>query len=573
MIFLTLVAVAWAIDNLPLIESEHNNLMRFWSEIGCDSPFCTRAPVGTPCDGLRASGPGLLPGAFSGPACSQGRIVRLSIGSLVPALNGTFSAVIGTFDKLTTIEIATPWTTSARVPPEIGRLSALTLLNLRGVTGLPDQIGQLTSLTQLIVDGQFASNEPASTIPSTITRLTNLRSLQLSSMNLTGTVPDMSGMRASLNIGRNSLVGPLRVGANTGCIAVGHSNGRGVTLDADEDNCFSSCTPVDAPCCRDMPFLCPRQNKSDALTAAEHARVTRFLDEIGCFAPHCGRPAIGEPCRQFGAGFTCLYGSATSIAIGDVPLNGTMPAMVRELTGLTSLVIQSKSLRGAFTSDVTRLTRLQALHLAGVKGGIPTDVGDLTQLTSLVLTPSEPQPNSVPPGINNLVGLETLVLASNNLVGEIVDMSYMLNLKQLDISNNAMTGNVMLRPFGLISPCKLTPGANCFKSCVPQASPCCKEQLCAPATTQATVQTTQATTAQATTTQALLTTAATTSLETNTDTDVVVRDSSAAHESLVLTQSTSETARVTFEIPLIAGSAAINSIGLSVLVLAASLTL
>lgn len=213
-----LVELAWCdgVDNLPLTATEHNNLMRFWDELGCAEPYCARRPVGTPCQGLIAPIAGAsgwaTSGGYSGPACFEGRVTRIAIGGLVPRLNGTFSSVIGSFDKLTTIELIAPWSVSPRVPSEIGRLTALTLLNMRGVHGLPSEIGQLTALTQIIVDGTQATNEPHSTIPSTIVNLKNLKSLQLSSMNLNGNVPDLSSMTSLfINVGGNELTGALRV--------------------------------------------------------------------------------------------------------------------------------------------------------------------------------------------------------------------------------------------------------------------------------------------------------------------------------------------------------------------------
>ena len=52
------------------------------------------------------------------------------------------------------------------VPAEIGRLSALRVLNLgvNKLTSLPAEIGQLTSLTGLYLDGNQLTSVPASII-------------------------------------------------------------------------------------------------------------------------------------------------------------------------------------------------------------------------------------------------------------------------------------------------------------------------------------------------------------------------------------------------------------------------
>ncbi|MCY4000468.1 MAG: hypothetical protein OXF84_06635 [Bacteroidetes bacterium] len=113
------------------------------------------------------------------------------------------------------------------LPPEIGNLTNLTRLDLRGdFTGIPAEIGNLTNLEDL----SLSSNQLTGPIPSEIGNLTNLTHLRLFGNELTGTIPAEIGNLTNLewlNLGGNELTGtiPAEIGNLTNLTAVGlHKN-------------------------------------------------------------------------------------------------------------------------------------------------------------------------------------------------------------------------------------------------------------------------------------------------------------------------------------------------------------
>jgi hypothetical protein len=215
--------------------------------------------------------------------CLQGRIRTLSLASAVnQPLNGTFSALVGTFVNLTTLTVTASWTTPQTVPSEIGRLTALTLVQLAHVARIPNEIGQLSSLTQL-----YVSDALLAAVPAGLANLKQAVSVTLRNLGLTGSLPDLSNAtNLSIDVGGNNLTGAVRLAPSASCNLVGLWNGHRFQLEG-ERNCFTSCTG--STCCNSVPYLCPSKNESAPLTSAEHTRLTRVLDELGCHAPSCQR--------------------------------------------------------------------------------------------------------------------------------------------------------------------------------------------------------------------------------------------------------------------------------------------
>ena len=111
------------------------------------------------------------------------------------------------------------------VPAEIGQLTSLKWLNLRGnqLTSVPAEIGQLTSLEELKLHGNYLTS-----VPAEIGQLTSLKELYLYGNQLT-TVPAEIGQLTSLvclYLGCNQLTSvPAEIGQLTSLERLGlHSN-------------------------------------------------------------------------------------------------------------------------------------------------------------------------------------------------------------------------------------------------------------------------------------------------------------------------------------------------------------
>ncbi|GAB2227159.1 hypothetical protein Droror1_Dr00008971 [Drosera rotundifolia] len=112
---------------------------------------------------------------------------------------------------------------------------------------------------------------------------------------------------------------------------------------------------------------------------------------------------------------------------------------------ITSIRWSSLNLTGQLSSDLVSLTELQTLDLSynsGLKGSIPTDIGTLTQLTTLILAGCEFSGN-IPDSIGSLQQLVVLALNSNGFSGTMPSsIGNLTNLYWLDVSDNEIAGSI-----------------------------------------------------------------------------------------------------------------------------------
>ena len=99
--------------------------------------------------------------------------------------------------------------------------------------------------------------------------------------------------------------------------------------------------------------------------------------------------------------------------IGDIPSN------IGELTNLTTIILSNNQLTGSIPSEIGNLVDLHTLDLSGnqLTGSIPNEISELSQLSDLNLY-------------------------YNRLSGELPDFfQYMINLNHIDLSGNQFTGS------------------------------------------------------------------------------------------------------------------------------------
>ena len=91
--------------------------------------------------------------------------------------------------------------------------------------------------------------------------------------------------------------------------------------------------------------------------------------------------------------------------------------------------------------SIENTTRLNLLN-SGLKGAIPSTIGNLTNLTKLYLDDNQ-LTGEIPSTIGNLTNLEVLNLRSNQLTGEIPsEIGQLTNLTELYLFNNQLTGDI-----------------------------------------------------------------------------------------------------------------------------------
>ena len=138
-------------------------------------------------------------------------------------------------------------------------------------------------------------------------------------------------------------------------------------------------------------------------------------------------------------------GNVTGLDLSDNNLNGTLPTEITQLTSLQSLTFENNtSLSGGIPSDIGNLTNLTYLRIANcaITGTVPTSLSNLTGLTNLYLM--DTQLTGDLPDLSSMTGMEVLELRSNNFTGEVGDMlSGLSNLTFLSLHTNAaLTGEL-----------------------------------------------------------------------------------------------------------------------------------
>ncbi|XP_010682078.2 leucine-rich repeat receptor protein kinase HPCA1 isoform X2 [Beta vulgaris subsp. vulgaris] len=102
-------------------------------------------------------------------------------------------------------------------------------------------------------------------------------------------------------------------------------------------------------------------------------------------------------------------------------------------------------LTGQLTEDLTSLSELQTLDLSynkGLTGPLPSNIGDLSKLTSLILVGCGFS-GRIPDSVGSLNKLISLSLNSNSFIGQVpASIGNLKHLYWLDLSDNQLTGSI-----------------------------------------------------------------------------------------------------------------------------------
>jgi Leucine-rich repeat (LRR) protein len=147
----------------------------------------------------------------------------------------------------------------------------------------------------------------------------------------------------------------------------------------------------------------------------------------------------------------------TEINLSDRELTGSIPSEIGNLTNLTNLTLYNNQLTGSIPPEIGNLTNLTELDLSEnqLTGSIPPEIGNLINLSERInvdlFTTFYPGLNLsdnlltgfIPPEIGNLTNLTGLVLSNNQLTGSIPPEIWNLtNLTNLTLYNNQLTGSI-----------------------------------------------------------------------------------------------------------------------------------
>jgi internalin A len=320
----------------------------------------------------------------------------------------------------------------ARLPPEIGQLTALTYLSLNDnrLSTLPPEIGQLTALTHLSLNGNQLS-----TLPPEIGQLTALATLNLSQNQLSPLPPVISQLTAltRLCLDDNQLSTlPPEIGQLTVLTRLDLQNNQLSSLPPEfghlaaltildlDGNRLSTLPPeIGQLSALELLFLSGNQLISmtpviGQLTVLTHLSLNS--NQLSTLPP-----VIGQ--------LTAL----THLSLDRNQLN-TLPPVIGQLTALTHLSLDRNQL-STLPQEIGQLTALMHLSLnSNQLSTLPQEIGQLTVLTNLYLYSN--QLSTLPPEIGQLTSLTILDLNSNQLSSLPQEIGQLAALTELYLHRN-----------------------------------------------------------------------------------------------------------------------------------------
>ena len=318
------------------------------------------------------------------------------------------------------------------IPPELGNLNRLRLLNFRHneLTGkIPREVGNLADLEVL----NLTDNAIDGTIPSELLGLSNLTRLQLGGNLIEGQLPDELGDLTALThleLGINRLTGgiPSELGNLT--------NLRVLSLALNQ---LSGGIPPELGRLKNLEVLwlagCSRLS----------GRIPSELGDIDSLKvlDVAGNYLTGEIPPELGN-----LGSLERLGLGSNFLTGNIPVKLANLTSLRDLYLYNNDLTGYIPKELSKLPHLKdmQLHRNNLTGEIPPDLGDIANLEILYLSFNELE-GGIPSELGNLQELRELDLEDNLLTGQIpTSLANLTKLEYTDLRSNQITGCI---PFGM----------------------------------------------------------------------------------------------------------------------------
>ncbi|MCZ0934884.1 MAG: Ig-like domain-containing protein, partial [Gemmatimonadetes bacterium] len=259
---------------------------------------------------------------------------------------------------------------SGTLPPAIGQLAELEVLNLagNGLSGeIPAELGKLTQLRIL----HLAENNLSGSIPAELGDLYRLERLYLPWNQLSGEIPAALGQLSELrqlDLRHNALGGSIPP-------ELGHlSELRGLHL---SDNVLGGPIPPELGDLGRLEGLYLSRNRLTDAIPAEVGDLT-LLEELDLRSNRLsGRipPALGN------------LDEVRYMALFDNQLTGPIPSELGGLAKLDTLNLHDNELSGPLPPELGRAARLQGLNLRSnlLTGPIPPEFAELTLLKQLIL--------------------------------------------------------------------------------------------------------------------------------------------------------------------------------------------
>nr|XP_027082867.1 LRR receptor-like serine/threonine-protein kinase EFR [Coffea arabica] len=373
------------------------------------------------------------------------------------------------------------------IPREMGNLQNLQLLDLEWnqITGsIPREIGNLTMLTELY----FANNSLIGTIPREMGNLYQLENLQLPYNGLNGSIPpglfNLSALR-NIDLNSNLLSGNLPRD-------LGHRLPKLLAIQLAGNN-LGGVIPVSITNCSQLIILELSTNRftGSIPDALGDLRLLQFLALYG-------NNLTSDPTSMELSFITSLTKckNLVFLGLGQNPLNGLLPASIGNLSAtLQKLYIYSSGIKGTIPSQTGNLTNLILLALQSnqLTGGIPAAFKDLQNMQGLSVRDNNLNgtlenlcnlqrlayvdlitnqfSGSLPECFGNMTSLRDLELGNNFLVSAIPNSFWKLkDLLRLNLSSNSLNGSLPLEVGTLKAVTSIDVSANQFSGDIPSTT-------------------------------------------------------------------------------------------------------
>ncbi|KAL5711383.1 non-specific serine/threonine protein kinase [Ranunculus cassubicifolius] len=373
-------------------------------------------------------------------------------------LTGTIPPWVGNYSSLTDLSVVSN-SLHGSIPNELGQLSKLQHFQvgdnmLSGV--IPSPLYNITSLSHfLVAKNQLHGSLPSNLgltlpnllyfyvdlnnfhgpIPNSLSNASNIQSLDFSSNDFTGSVPNLGSLQSlfRLNFEGNKL-------------------GYGGENDLSFITSLSNCTVL------------------EVLSLDDNSLGGNLPESIGNLSTHL----------QF-------------LSLGRNLFNGPLPTSIENLINLTVLSVENNSFSGSILFEMGKLQQLNQLLLNynNFSGQIPSSLGNLTRLLYLHMNHNRLE-GTIPPSLGNCKEMSELDISSNTLSGTIpkevltlsslmhfsvatnslsgslpLEVGTLINLEELDVSDNNLSGTIPATLGSCVKLELLSMGGNLFYGPVP----------------------------------------------------------------------------------------------------------
>ncbi len=448
-------------------------------------------------------------------ANAQDRVTRLVLDN-----NNLTGAIPSELGNLASLEVLALWynNLTGTIPAELGDLANLQSLFLshNNLTGaIPSELGNLANLETLVI----SHNNLTGAIPSELGNLANLETLVISHNNLTGAIPSELGNLANLTglyLEDNSdLFGPLPE-TLTALGKLQALNTINTQLCIPSDPAFlawlQSIEAGGRLCVVRMAVVSgggQRAVSGTRLPQPVEVQAIGANDVPVEYATVVFSPGEGHGTANPDEATTDRYGIVQTFwtlgqVVGEQTLTATVEGQsVQVVATATATATDREALvalynatngsgwtnkanwlsdrpigewHGVTTDASGRVVRL-SLEVNNLKGPIPSQLGNLANLTHLYLTTNN-LTGPIPPSLGNLANLEVLSIQSNNLTGPIPpSLGRLVNLQRLYLGNNQLAGTIP-RDFTLLCNLRyLYLHGNALSELPSSAHPCFGQEL------------------------------------------------------------------------------------------------